>query len=196
MIAQQRSGTHLIRHCVNSHPYALCPPEPLFHQALASDAEMQSFLAQYNDVDEHVVLIDIKYNQITDPVERWLEGQRVLHLIRRDRRRQFFSRELRRWMAEHKGEDHGYYPPEHAPQIRFDQAEYDLFYREVEQNIAYFTLLETTRLYYEDLTDNQPVEVLPAWAGRILCALLAVPYRPLTARGKKDAPTDIEGYWE
>jgi len=165
-------------------------------QALSSDAAVRRFLSQYNDVDERVVLIDIKYNQITDPVERWLREQRVPHLIRRDVRRQFFSRELRRWMAAHKGEDHGYHPPERVPQIPFDKSAFRHFAAQVAEYRDRFTPLETTRLYYEDLTNNQNVGVLPAWAGRILCALLEIPYRPLTARGRKESPTDIEGYWK
>jgi len=195
MIANQRSGTHLIRYCVNSHPLAYCPPEPLFHQRLGSDSAMARFLEQYRDVDEDVVLIDIKYNQITDTVERWLREQRVLHLIRRDVRRQFFSRELRNWMGAHRGENHGYHPPETVPQIPFDQAEFDGFREAVKLYIKAFTPLETTRLYYEDLTNNQSVEVLAEWAGRILCALLEIPYRPLTASDRKEAPSNIEGYW-
>jgi len=196
MIANQRSGTHLIRGCVNSHPRAYCPPEPMFHCPPQTDEEMLAFLEQYRGIAPDVVLIDVKYNQITPPVEAWLRGCRVLHLIRRDVRRMFFSRELRRWMAAHPEERKNYHPPEKVPQIPFDRDKFRRFVRDVKQYQACFTPLETTRLYYEDLTENRNVVALPGWAGRILCGLLEIPYHRLYASGVKGAPTDIKDYWQ
>jgi len=196
MIANQRSGTHLIRGCTNDHPSVFCPAEPLFHTFLQTDDEMQVFLKQYQGVEREVVLIDIKYNQITPPVERWLKRQRVLHLIRRDVKRQFFSRQLRNWMAANDGDKRGIMPlGPNPPHIPFDEAQFRQYAETVRKHIARFTPLETTRLYFEDLTHNKCVISMPEWAGRILCALMEVPYQRMVTRTRKESPENMQEGW-
>lgn len=197
MIAKQRSGTHLIRNLVNSHPRAYCPPEPFFHRAPQNREALVSVLYECliagKENGAQAILIDIKYDQITKVIEDWIKTHKiqVLHLIRRDAKRQFYSKKLReyqeRYRAEHSEE------PEIIP-IPFCEKEFKEHVDLVTAYIARFSELETCRMYYEKLTDNWPTAFIDKYEEMKLCDLLGVKYHQLYCTPKKDAPTIP--FWE
>lgn len=62
MIANQRSGTHLMRGCFNSHPDVFCPPEPLYRCAPDTHGGLVEFIRSF-DGDDRKIVLDIKYDQ-------------------------------------------------------------------------------------------------------------------------------------
>lgn len=215
LMALQRSGTHLITSCVNSHPAARGLPEPFFHRPPQTAVDCESVLVECVDLirrqdiengcTTQAMLLDIKYDQCSEIVKEYLLRDPdipVLHLVRRDKKRQFFSWKLRVWWETPKNRiplpdypDFQTYCAQYVPQIPFDQAEFDHYCKGTSSFMEELTPFENVRIYYEDITANHNVEVLPTMYDRILCALLGVPYAPLTSRTVKEAPSDPEPYW-
>lgn len=197
MLANQRSGTHMIRDAVNSHPDAYCPPEPFFHQCPKGD-EIDQYLQRLSG-ERRVVLVDVKYHQARPDLYCHIKesGQRVLHLVRRDAEAQWFSIQRRRWLALHEAERHKYDSPRTAPRIPFDRAAFDRFVARRDQDIERAGRVETVRFYYEDLTGGGgEVDFLPEWASRALCRLMDLDYRgPLAVETRKSSPVNYGDYW-
>jgi hypothetical protein len=198
MIANQRSGTHLIRSAVNSHPDAVCPVEPFYRNPVNTFVDLKHWMKQFDGIDEKAVLIDVKYDQITAPVRRLMGKAPVLHLVREDLKRIYFSILLRHW-------DHHIATPEekrrwkageHTPKMPFDEARFNRFAERVRAARARYAPYVDETLTYEALTGNQEIHELPVWASEKLCRFLEVEVRPLTAGFKKLAPSTIDDCWE
>jgi len=196
MLAHPRSGTHLLRDAVNSHPDAVCPIE-WFYRQRPTENELAAALAEFRALGKHGVLVDVKYEQCSDAIEKWVRAESVpvLHLVRRDIEAMWFSHCLRREMTMHPELETQHAEPNDWPALAWDLEGF-LNYRDMV--LAYreqFEPLETVRIYYEDLTGNRPTTALPRWAARVLCAILDVRDRRLVASGKKEAPTDYKEFW-
>lgn len=197
MLANMRSGTHMIRDAVNSHPDGYCPPEPFFHQC-PDRAGIEEYLAGLSGEDR-AVLIDVKYHQASPDLYRRLKesGEKVLHLVRRDSEAQWFSIQCRRWLALHKEERGKYAAPQVVPRILFDRVAFERFMAQRDKDIAKAQQVETEQLYYEDLTaGGHEIDQLPDWASRVLCAVVGLDYRgPLGVETRKSSPVNYKAYW-
>jgi len=134
------------------------------------------------------VLLDVKYNQISEPVEELLRQIPVIHLIRRDIRRLYYSGELHTYYAQHpEAREAG-----EIVAFEIDEARFKRLKQVQRMHIKRFGYLEDLRLCYEGLTGNQPIERLPEEIERAICALLGVAHHPLVTGFRKNAPADID----
>lgn len=199
MIANQRSGTHLMRSAFNSHPELACPAEPLYRTYIQSAKHLREFLEQYSGMDARVVL-DVKYDQITPPVETFFRTVPVIHLIRRDLERMFFSVQWRRYRfhVETAAQKERRSATGEMPTLVLSRHEFEQFARRVQAYREQYGELAGLDLVYEELTGNQEIRVFPEGAGREVCEFLGVAYHPMTVGFKKCSPSDIEPHveWE
>ena len=192
IMAQQRSGTHMLGSFIGSHPQMKYTGEIFCRNVPQTVEQMNKTLGKVVCGGWSVIVLDVKYNQISEPVEHLLSQIKVVHLLRKDLLRLYFSGEL-----------HSYYnrSPEakkqrEIPAFQFDEARYWDIVLARQQWIRRFSWLEDLRLCYEDLTGNRQIAQLPEWAGRQICALARVEYRPLTTTWTKNAPADITPFLE
>lgn len=196
MIAHQRSGTHLIRETVNSHPNAWCAIEPFYRSAPQTEEELQAKI-EHNTRDGPGILVclfDIKYNQITPVVEEWLRSPDVpvMHLVRNDAEAHYFSWMLFRHMAKHP-EDRG---KNKTPRIKFDARHFSRWTQMIKRLRDKHQHFADLRISYEALTGggHNVTELSLAMSYR-LCAFLEVKPQILTTPMPKTAPEDYRAYW-
>jgi hypothetical protein len=190
IMAQQRSGTHMLGSFIGSHPEMKYTGEIFCRNVPQTVAQMDRTLGRIVCGGFKVIVLDVKYNQISPPVEELLNWIPVIHLIRKDTRRLYFSGELHSYYGAHpEAREQGV-----IPKFKFDRARYQAIVRARQEAIQRFSRLEDMRLVYEDLTNDQQITELPEWAGRQICHVLGVEYHPLTTDYTKNAPADIEPY--
>lgn len=188
VMAFPRAGTNMLGWAIHSHPQMHYVSE-LFHPRKhcghpRTAADVVAAIERYDEPGAAVLCLDTKYNQITPALEEFLRGVKVIHLVRRDTLRHWFSFKFR---------THRKHPERGA--IAFDRDEYERFLRRVTRLREKLSYLEDLRLVYEDLTGDRQISALPEWASRRICDLAGVDFYPLTTHTKKGAPMDIEGLW-
>jgi len=187
LMAYQRSGTHMLGSAIASHPQLRYADEIFRNnppQALETAIET---IRQYDHPDL-VTCLDIKYNQIGASLSL-LEQMRVIHLVRRDDVAHWFSG---LWKSYAKRNPNAAQAVERGeyPAIPFDRAGFEKFAARKARYVAKFSCLEGVRLYYEDLTGNCQIAVLPEQAEIAICNLAGVERWPLSIALRKDAPTN------
>ena len=188
LVAMQRSGTHMLGSMIGSHPEMKYTGEIFCRNVPGAWEQLMQTVGRVNVGGWSVIVLDVKYNQISPPVEELLRKIPVIHLLRKDLRRLYFSGELHSYYGQHpEAREQGVIPTFEFSQARF-QSIVDARRRALER----FSYLEDLRLVYEDLTDNQEITELPEWAGREICRLLGVEYHPLTTDYEKNVPEDID----
>lgn len=186
IMAQQRSGTHMLGAAIGSHPDMKYAGEIFCRRVPATAERMWELVRRVKCGGFAVVCLDVKYNQISPPVEELLERIPVVHLVRRDADRLYYSGELhdlynRNPAAKREGV---------TPRFEIVPERYESIVWARDRCIARYGHLETVRLHYEDLTQNREIDRLPEWASRDVCRALGVPHRTLTVGTKKMAPPD------
>lgn len=213
ILAYQRSGTHFLGSCLDSHPqikyvgeiFGQSPnlqhpgeqfgKENGFHKLKQSDHGIERSLELLtsefiNDKKAKLIVMDIKYNQITHPLEHLLHDLKVIHLIRKDLRRRFFSMLL--W------EKYKKYPVLRSfgviPHFDISEAKLKRNMAEVKRLQEKYSYLEDLRLYYEELTQNHQVNRLPTSIEKRLCGFLGLDWGPLSTLSIKIAPINIDEF--
>ena len=134
-----------------------------------------------------VILIDVKYNQITTPVSWLIPQVKVIQLVRRDIERLYFSGELHTFYGRNpEAKAAGIVPqfiidPVRMASVERDQAKY----------VREYQAFAGLRFFYEDLTDNRETEVMPEKYSRAVCEYLGIEVRELQTGTKKVAPSDV-----
>lgn len=198
MIANQRSGTHLLRGGFNSHPDVFCPAEPMYRCSPTTKKELEQWLGQFWGLDHKVIVLDIKYDQITPIVETFLGGLRNIHLIRRDMKRMFLS--LLMWQYYTNAPEEEIAETERTGELRkmvATQADFEAYCQQVKLLQAKFSYLGDLEIFYEDLTEGgQTVEVFPQVESLKLCRFLDVALYDLVADTSKETPNEVDQYLE
>lgn len=182
IVCHQRSGSHLVQTCLNSHPEIYCFGElptgthvnpPTSYQAVGGI---------------------IMYNQ-WDRLEGKVTIQRFLHLIR-DPRDTAYSLARNEKDKVHGGSTHrAHYrkgeelPPAYevsAEEVSKWQKRVERYQRRFNDTLA---RREALTLTYESLTDNTSVEQLPEQEARRVLNFLGVPYYPLSTTLVKSGPS-------
>lgn len=190
MIAAQRSGTHMLDAAVGSHPACKSTGEIFCRRVPGTAKQMWKLIDRVRCGGFDVVFLDIKYNQISEPVLDLLKHIPVIHLIRMDDERLVYSGALHTLRGAGGASSSEFPPIEVAPRDFADIVAYR------DNGICKFSHLEDLRLYYEDLTGNREVDRLPAWACERVCDVLGVKRRILTVETLKDGPCNIDGLLE
>jgi len=182
IMAQQRSGTHFLGGAISSHPKMRYTGEIFCRDIPQTERRMIDQISQWAN-GAPVVCLDCKYNQISDPIERFLARHdvKVIHLVRRDRLAAYFSGALHTWRGQHPDADH-------VPTLRFILDQYREIEESVQRFLRRFGYLTDLKLYYEDLTYNRDTISLPSRASRMICDLAGVYQHPLTTTYGKEAP--------
>lgn len=190
IMAHQRSGTHLLGGCLSSHPAFKYTGEIFYKKpARSSDAVQQAIARVACGGRPDVLCLDFKYNQITRYTMEWMARPevKVIHLVRRNLLRLYFSGELHTWRGQHPDS-------QDVPTFQFKPEQFDAIRNEIEKYKRRWGWLTDLKLYYEDLTHDRQVDRLPDWASRMICLLAQVPHQPLTTPWEKAAPTDFMSY--
>jgi hypothetical protein len=187
MIAAQRSGTHMLDAAVGSHPACKSTGEIFCRRVPVTAKQMWKLIDRVKCGGFEVVFLDVKYNQISPPVEELLRHIPVIHLIRMDDGRLYYSRVL------HTLKGEGKVGPGEFPTVEVDGRAFADIVAYRDNGICRFSHLEDLRLYYEDLTNNQEVDRLPDWACEKVCDVLGVERRVLTIGTLKDGPCSVDG---
>lgn len=190
VMAHQRSGSHFLGAAIGSHP-AMKYTGEIFNgkKRPASSKAMWAGIDRVRGGRPDVLCLDTKYNQISRPVEELLaqDDVKVVHLVRRNLLRLYFSGELHDWRGEHPGD-------RRVPTLRFSNARFNAIVQEIEEYKRRFEHLADLTLYYEDLTGDYPTHQLPDWASQKICELVQVNVMPLTIGTEKEAPRDLFRY--
>ena len=197
LTAYQRSGTNMLGWAIHSHPKMHYTSEIFRDEKPETVARLEQMIREAGDADPEVetVCVDVKYNQVTPLIRQLMEHPqvKVLHLVREDDKRHWFSFELRTWWNDN-------------PDMReIRQLPYSMFFRAdafeefVERKyrlMATLTYLQDTQLTYEELTDNEWTAVLPDEACRAICECAGVEFDWLDTHTLKSAPQSLEAYGE
>lgn len=188
VMAYQRSGTHMLGSTCASHPRIKYTGEIFVNRPPGSRAEVLAMIDRVRGGGFPVICLDTKYNQISEALEEFLAQPevKVIHLIRRNHLRLYFSGELHTWTTT--------YPGRPIPIFEFDELRFRDLVSEIESFIQRFRYLADLTFYYEDLTQDRDIEMLPESAARSICKLAGVEYQALPVRVRKDAPTDVAPY--
>lgn len=183
ILCHQRSGSHLIQTCLNSHPDIYCFGELGFAKELDPPAECR------------VVGAIIMYNQ-WDRLDGQVRIQRFLHLVRNPRDTALSLARNERDKALRGSTHRAHYrkgeelPPAYevsAEEVRSWQERVERYQARFKDTLA---KRKTLTLTYESLTNNSSVEQLPEREGRRILAFLGVPYYPLSTTLVKSGPSD------
>jgi len=182
IMAHQRSGTHFLGSAIASHPQIKYTGEIFCRNVPQNEAQMRAGILRVACGAE-VICLDCKYNQISPPLEAFLNKPevKVIHLVRRDRLAAYFSGALQTWRGQHPDADH-------VPTLCFILDQYRAIEEEVERHKHRLGYLTDLKLYYEDLTNNRDTTSMPPWASRMICDLIGVEHKPLTMPPGKEAP--------
>jgi len=186
IMAHQRSGTHLLGSSMATHPEIKYTGE-IFRQSVPRHrGEVVARIERVRGGGFPVICLDTKYNQISAAVEAYLAQPevKVIHLVRRNVLRLYFSGELHTWRAQHR-------QASQLPVFAFDESRFVRLRDSIERHIQRIGHLADLELYYEDLTGDQDISELPEWAARQICLLCGVDYQPMAVQIRKEAPVDI-----
>jgi len=187
LMAYQRSGTHMLGDAIASHP-RLRYADEIFRNDPPQSIEAAIDVIRRYDHPDVVTCLDIKYNQIGAALPL-LEQMRVIHLVRRDDVAHWFSG---LWKSYAKRNPNAIQAIERGeyPAIPFDRIGFEKFSARKAAYVARFSYLEDICLYYEDLTGNRQIAVLPEQAEIAICNLAGVERWPLSIALRKDAPAN------
>jgi len=170
---------------MGSHPEIEYTGEIFYRRIPHTDSELHSILRDAKR-DALWTCVDVKYNQLSAPLARWMarDEVRVIQLVRRDTLAIYFSGALHTWRGEH---------PEQAaagevPPIRFDRSIYDEQVHEIGAYVERYAPLADLVLYYERLTGGSNVKAMPVEYSTAICDLLGVEHAPMSVDFDKDAP--------
>jgi len=184
LIAMQRSGTHFLGSAIGSHPDVKYTGEIFCRNVPRDKSRMVAGIERVQCGGFEVVCLDVKYNQISPPVEAILPDVRaVIHLIRRDRLAHYFSGELHSWRGRNPNAEKGF-----VPTFDFSLSHFNALNYRTKWGFDKFRKYETVRLVYEDLTAGRQTDTLPDWASEKICKALGVEFAPLEAGTVKSAP--------
>lgn len=190
LMGRQRSGTHMLGAMIGSHPAVKYTGEIFWGEKRARDwPDMVGKIDRVSGGGVKFVLIDVKYNQISDPLRLLIPQVKVIQIVRRDVQRLFYSGELHTL--------YGRNPDAKArgicPEFTVGAARLRAFEKDYLKQVATYTPWAGLTLYYEDLTDNQETAVMPEEYSRAVCDYLEIGHLELTTGTKKNAPPDISG---
>jgi len=112
---------------------------------------------------------------------------KVIHLIRRNVLRLYFSGELHTWRGRNPGGGE-------IPVFKFSETRFNATAQRIGGYKRQFGHMADLTVYYEDLTSSQPTYRLPDWAAATICDLAGVERLPLTTDFEKKAPVDFMRY--
>jgi len=196
-----RSGSNLLGSLLNSHPHVeflgpvfgrrrdgwTGPCYKLRESYQAILFCLDKFATKYPNKQ---LVLDIKYPWITPAVEKLLEKILVIHLIRKDGTRRFFSSLL--WERIKKNP----YLLVNSRRPQFEINEKDILRDAIRiQNLRErFEHHENLRIYYEQLTNNRQISRLSEKTSFMLCDFLGLERCILTTTMVKLSPTQIEDF--
>jgi len=192
LIGRQRSGTHMLGAMIGSHPRVKYTGEIFWSHKRARDwGDMMTKIERVAGGGFDVILVDVKYNQISAPVETLVAHPevKVIQIIRRDIRRLYYSGELHTFYGNNPWakEDRV------AMTFRVDPARLEALRRSQAEQVAKWKRFVDMQLFYEDLTGNREVEIMPEKYSQAVCMCLGIEVKELTTGTKKVAQSDIEG---
>lgn len=187
IMAHQRSGTHMLGAFLQSHPAIKYAGELFYHHKPQNDEELSRAIDRVASGNRAEVLcVDAKYNQITPITVEWMARPevKVIHLVRQNVLRLYFSGALHGYRNQNPGSTD-------VPVFQFDLEVFDAIRDEIETLKRRLGWLTDLKLYYEELTQNENIYVLPFRASEMICLLAHVPHLSLTGPYGKEAPTDF-----
>lgn len=190
VMSHQRSGTHFLGSCIGSHPAVKYTGEIFGGGKLpGSEERLKEILGRVMCGGFEVVCLDTKYNQINRYVAALLaqDGVKVVHLIRRNLLRLYFSGELHTWRGQNPGN-------KKMPTFQFHPKRFSAIERQIEGYRRRFAYLADVTVYYEELSGNRATRRLPKRTAEMVCGMADVEYMPLTTDHKKRAPVDFLRY--
>jgi hypothetical protein len=204
LLSYQRSGTNMVGWAVDSHP-GMTYADEVFHrdnyphprsigdllETLATGVRPGSrhgAEVPYDDPGVERILVDAKYNQVNDAVEKFLRMVPVVHLIRRDDEKHFHSFALRSFWGAHPDMRARREMPESLP---FDRRRFERFVDAKRRCVQWGEALADLTLYYEDLCGDEEIDELPEDAGRAMCDLVGLEYEPLAVPTRKSATEGV-----
>lgn len=196
-----RSGSNLLGSLLNSHPDVeflgpvfgrrrdgwTGPCYKLRGSYQAILLCLDKFITKYHGKQ---FVLDIKYPWITPAVEKLLDKILVIHLIRRDATRRFFSSIL--W--ERIKKNPYLLVNSRRPQFEIKKKHISEDETKIRNLCKRFEHHEDLRLYYEQLTNNKQIDRLSEESSFMLCDFLGVQRRILTTTMVKLSPTQIEDF--
>ena len=203
ILAHQRSGTNMLGWAIDTHPHITFTSE-LFHRnregvpdtADELERALQGTRPRTRNgpsrpyLSDKVACLDVKYNQVTSAVEDLLRRIPVIHLVRTDHMRHWYSFQLRIWWQSHPEYRQRRELPASLP---FDANQYDAFVTRLTNHQERLRYLADLTLYYEKITDNKQITELPDRVTEQICTLAGVEYCRLTVSALKSA---IEMRWD
>jgi len=201
IVSHQRSGTHLLGSCLDSHPDVSYVDEIFLHKRFQDLSSVLRFVSKFDGHER--ICVDAKYNQISKPVEEFLKRIRVIHLVRRDIKRMYFSDLLHRFYNVRGTTEERLLlyqkiamSRKELPEIPFNQKGFNRYLEQVENGRQKYGYLGGLTLYYEDLTSNESITSLPEESTRKICEFLGIEYHPLTTSRIKFSPIKIPEDWK
>lgn len=182
IVCHQRSGSHLVQSCLNTHPDIHCFGELIDKKGLQPPPKRK--------VAGGIVM----YSQ-WERLEGQVKIQRFLHLIRNPRDTAFSLARNEKDKAVRGSTHRAHYRQGEAlpPLYEVSVEEVSAWEERVKKYQAHFKGVlaqrETLTLTYENLTDNSPIEQLPEREAERLLHFLGVPYAPLSTTLAKSGPS-------
>jgi hypothetical protein len=197
IMAYQRSGTNMLGWGIDSHPDIQYVGEIFRHKTPKTFAELEAMIQGAADQQAEIACLDTKYNQITPIIRQFLEHPqvKVIHLVREDDKRHWFSFELRVYWQQHpKKRKHRVLPLPY--EIPFNHDAFNEFTERKYRLMDTLAYLEDLRLTFETLTGNEQIGTLGYIETRAICELAGVKYAQLITHTRKSAPQSLEAYDE
>ncbi len=188
LLGQQRTGTHMLGDMIGSHPDVKYTGEIFWSHKRARDwDDMVAKIDRVSGGGFPLILIDVKYNQITDPVARLLPQVKVIQIIRRDAERLYYSGELHSFVGDHPG------AATTGRRFRVDWKRFHAIKDAQDRGVNKWARVAGLVLHYEDITQNRQTNIMPGEYSRQVCEFLGIELRSLTTGTLKEGPEDIKG---
>ena len=188
LIGYQRSGTHMIGGAVDSHPDAIYTNEVFYRHVPQTQAEIDKVLREFLG-ERRLVFLDVKLNQISPAVVKFLKTIPVISIYRGDHMRHYYSGELH----EYKHAQNGGKRVRDEITFNLDRDKFNDIQNDVETLYKRYRHLSSFEMVYEHITDNRHVDNLGEETSARICDVLGLEYRLLTTSTQKQAPENIKG---
>ena len=204
LLSYQRSGTNMVGWAVETHPDMTYADEVFHRDNYANPSTLSAVLdtlatgarppsrhgpaVPYNDEMAKRILVDVKYNQVNSAVKRFVRSVPIIELVRQDDEKHFHSFVLRRFWSRNPVLRAKRELPNELP---FDDASYAAFRKRKAAYLQAWKGWADVTLYYEDLCNDEEIDILPEPAGRAICELAGVEYVPLTVPTRKSAAEGV-----
>jgi len=200
-----RSGSNMLGSFLDSHPN-LSFAGPVFGVRTGYRGQCNEFRETKEEMERclnallldfqkknsslKILILDIKHPWITPHVENFMKQIKVIHLIRRDLKRRYFSAMF--WEAVKKDP---YLLATGRERLRFhiDAKTLKRDIAKVEAHRKQFAYLADLELSYEGITGNKHVSELPERVNTKICEFLEISDFPMTTQVVKLSPPVIEG---